>query len=373
VRTVCVVITARPSYARVRTVLDAIETHGDLELTTVLAGSALLKRYGSVVEDVSRQHHIGCEMYTHIEGESHAAMVHSASNLATQLATFLEAVEPHIVVSIADRHETLGTALAASYMNIPLAHVQGGEVTGSIDDKVRNAVTQLADLHFTATDRAAARVADMKHSWDGIWSVGCPSIDIAKRVKDHYTHRFNPFEKYGGVGPKFDLDEPYVVVLQHPVTTHADTSRADMLATLMAVKELGTPAFIFWPNADTGTDAISKLLREFREQQHLPWHFFRHLDAEDFLRLLLGSLCLIGNSSVGIRECSFLAVPVVNVGDRQKGRERARNVRDTSADHKAIVEAVRQHARAGAPSPSSLYGDGDAGEQIAKLLAECPL
>lgn len=373
-RTVCVVITARPSYARIRTVLDAIERRGDLQLKLVVTGSALLYRYGSVFDDI---HHAGHKadalFYSTVEGDGHAAMVQSTALLAQQLAGYFINERPDIVVTIADRYETLGTAMAASYMNIKLAHIQGGELTGSIDDKVRHAITQLADYHYTATHLAGARVADMRRvpgTWDGITVAGCPSIDIAKQVKDTYTHRFDPFEKYGGVGPKFSMNREYYVVLQHPVTTHADTSRRDMLATLMALRETRLPAFIFWPNVDSGSDGISKLLREYREQYDSPWHFFRHLEAADFLRLLLGAKALIGNSSVGIRECSFLGVPVVNIGDRQDARERGPNVLEADPEQDSITDALDAHAYRGRPKPSTLYGDGEAGVCIAQSLAQ---
>lgn len=375
-RTVCVVITARPSYARIRTVLDAIERRGDLQLKLVVTGSALLYRYGSVFDDIHwGGHKVDAIFYSTVEGDGHAAMVQSTALLAQQLANYFINARPDIVVTIADRYETLGTAMAASYMNIPLAHIQGGERTGSIDDKVRNAITQLADYHFVATEQAANRVSTMRMrgpGHQGVFVPGCPSIDIAKQVKDTYTHRFDPFEKYGGVGPKFSMNREYYVVLQHPVTTHADTSRRDMLATLMALRETHLPAFIFWPNVDSGSDGISKLLREYREQYDSPWHFFRHLEASDFLRLLLGAKALIGNSSVGIRECSFLGVPVVNIGDRQDARERGPNVLEADPEPDSISEALDGLAYMGRPKPSTLYGNGEAGVRIAQLLAQVP-
>ncbi len=146
-----------------------------------------------------------------------------------------------------------------------------------------------------------------------------------------------------------------------------------MLATLMALRNLCLPAFIFWPNVDTGSDAISKLLREYREQYEMPWHFFRHLEASDFLRLLMWSKLLIGNSSVGIRECSYLGVPVVDIGDRQQSRERGENVIHCEADPVVIFEAAHWHLQHGAHPISTLYGDGNSGEEIAKLLATAPL
>lgn len=372
-RTVSVVVTARPSYARVRTVLEAMDRRGDLTLHIIAAASALLPRYGRVVETMRRdfpRHHIS-EVYSTLDGDHHGAMVRSAGLLAVDLTTIFGYQKPDIVLTIADRYETLGTSMAASYMNIPLAHLQGGEITGSIDDKVRNAVTMLADVHFVSTDKAAARVAAMRQSWRGVHKTGCPSLDIARKVLETRPDRWTDlFDRYGGVGPRLDLDQPYYVVLQHPVTTHAETSRQDMLATLLALRRMGKQAVIFWPNVDTGSDAISKLLREYRESINpAGWHFFRHVEAEDFLHLVKHSAALIGNSSVGIRECSFMGVPVVNIGDRQDGRECGLNVLHVRADETEIVEALAKHEVNGPIYRSQLYGDGHAGETIAKLLA----
>lgn len=380
-RTVCVVITARPSYARVRTVIEGLQHRGDVSLHLVVAASALLQKYGKVIDIIRRDFPRVAitEVYSTLDGDTHGTMVCSAAHLATHLTTVFSLIKPDVVLTIADRYETLGTAMAASYMNIPLAHLQGGEHTGSIDDKVRNAVTQLADVHFVSTVTAARNVRRMLHrSPIGrglVMKVGCPSIDLAaEALKLFDVHRpFDPFEKYGGIGPKIDVTTCYAVVMQHPVTTHAETARQDMLATLMAVRDMGLPAFIFWPNVDTGSDAISKLLREFREQVPQQWHFFRHLEAPDFLQLLLHAEVLIGNSSVGIRECSFLGVPVVNVGDRQQGRERGPNVLDCAPDHRRIFEAAQEHFSHGRPKRSTLYGEGNTGEAVAQLLATVPL
>jgi UDP-hydrolysing UDP-N-acetyl-D-glucosamine 2-epimerase len=284
-------------------------------------------------------------------------------------------MKPDVVLTIADRYETLGTAMAASYMNIPLAHLQGGEQTGSIDDKVRNAITQLADWHFTSNPRAMARVSSMRFSQRGVYVTGCPSVDIAHDVRHaRDTGPYDPFFKYGGVGTELDVKQPYYVLLQHPVTTHAESARAEIVTTLSALKRLHAQVFVFWPNIDTGSDAISKALREYREQMHpIGWHFFRHMEADDFLNLLCGSLALIGNSSVGIRECSYLGVPVVNIGDRQRGRDRGPNVIDVPSDSDAIVSALLQHRDSPRPRMSSLYGNGTAGEMVAELLAAVPL
>jgi UDP-hydrolysing UDP-N-acetyl-D-glucosamine 2-epimerase len=277
-------------------------------------------------------------------------------------------------VTVADRYETLANAVAASYMNIPVVHVQGGEVTGSIDEKVRHAVTKLANLHLVSTELARERVIRLGEDPDTVVMTGCPSIDIAAQVAAKPALDFDPFDKYGGVGPRSDLSSGYLVVLQHPVTTEYDEARQQVDETLYAVKDTGLPVLWFWPNVDAGSDGTSKGIRVFREREDPEnFHFFRNMFPEDFLRLLCGASAIVGNSSVAIRECSYLGVPAVNIGSRQQGRERGRNVIDVDHDRQAISEAIRRHIDNGRPGPDHLYGDGRAGERIAETLATADL
>jgi len=275
---------------------------------------------------------------------------------------------------VADRYETLATAGAAAYMNIPVVHVQGGEVTGSIDEKVRHAVTKLANLHLVATPQARERVIRLGEPDASVIVTGCPSIDIAADVAARPELDFDLFERYGGVGPRSDLGRGYLVVLQHPVTTEYEEARAQVEETLYAVRHSDLPVLWFWPNVDAGSDGTSKGIRVFREQEkpeHL--HFFRNMFPEDFLRVLLRSVAIVGNSSVAIRECSFLGVPAVNIGTRQQGRERGGNVIDVEHDRGEIAGAILHHRRHGRSAPDHLYGDGQAGPRIADCLATVPL
>jgi UDP-hydrolysing UDP-N-acetyl-D-glucosamine 2-epimerase len=278
------------------------------------------------------------------------------------------------VITVADRYETLATAVAASYMNIPVAHVQGGEVTGSIDEKVRHAVTKLADLHFVSTEKAAERVIRMGETPSSVFVTGCPSIDLAAEILSDPALNFDPFERYGGVGSSVDLSQGYLVVMQHPVTTEYESARQHVLETLYAVCDSGLPTLWFWPNVDAGSDGTSNGIRTFRElERPTNIHFFKNMAPTDFLRLIFNCRCLVGNSSVGIREASFLGVPVVNIGSRQNGRDRGRNVLDVGYNRQEIADAIRHHRRNGRCNKDLLYGDGKAGERIARLLAEVPL
>lgn len=342
-RKVCVVITARPSYSRIKSALVALKARPDVELQIVCAASALVTRYGRIVDQIRADGFMVNECVSSvIDGDGLSETALSTGVLLSGLSGAFQRLKPDVVVTIADRKETLATAIAASYQHITLCHIQGGEVTGSIDDKVRNAVTQLADIHCAATGKAADRIARMVGGH--AYVTGCPSIDLAAEALR--------------LGP---LGDPGVVVLQHSVTDEVDQAAAQMQATVDALAL--RHATYFWPGEDAGGQAMGKVLRLAGKEP------IRTMEPVAFLRLLLAAECLVGNSSVGIRECSFLGVPVVNIGTRQNGRERAVNVYDVDHDVSDIRLGLRFWSGPSRPATSTLYGDGRAGERIAAILA----
>lgn len=376
IKKICVVVTARPSYSRIKTALTAIKNHPNLELQLVIAGSALLGRYGNAVDYIEKDGFtIAEKVFMVLEGENPTSMAKTTGLGVMELANVFYRLQPDAVLTIADRFETIATSIAASYQNIPLVHIQGGEVTGNIDEKVRHANTKLADLHLVASEDAKQRVLKMGENPKMVFNTGCPSIDLADEIKNNPTLDFDPIQKYGGVGVEVNWkDEGYLVVMQHPVTTEYTSARKDVEETLKAVHELNMPTFWFWPNVDAGSDGTSGGIRSFREI-HKPQniHFFKNMEPNDFLKLLANSKCLIGNSSVGIRECSYLGVPVVNIGTRQNKRERGSNVLDTVYDKNEIIKSIQNRISATDIVSENIYGDGKSGQRIADILAETPL
>ncbi len=372
-RKIAVVVTARPSYSRVKTAIQAIKNHPELELQLIVAASALLDRYGSAVNYIEKDgFEIHAKVFNVLEGENLTAAAKTTGIGILELSTVFDNLKPDIVVTVADRFETMATAIAASYMNIPLAHIQGGEVTGNIDEKVRHAITKLADYHFVASESAKERVIKLGEEPDFVYNTGCPSIDLAKDVQISNLD-FDPYQKYGGVGAKPDL-EKYLVVMQHPVTNEYQDSRRHIEETLKAIDDLKIPTLWFWPNVDAGADGTSTGIRAYREFNKLEnVHFFKNMTGDDFLKLLNKSMCLIGNSSVGIRECAYLGVPVVNIGSRQNKRDRGFNVKDVDYNKEEIKQAILKQIENARPQSSDVYGGGDAGEKIADLLSTVPL
>jgi UDP-hydrolysing UDP-N-acetyl-D-glucosamine 2-epimerase len=370
-----VVITARPSYSRVKSALQAINTHPELELQIVVAASALLPRYGSIINYLKDDGFNDLNLvYNVLEGENLSSMAKTTGLGILEISTVFDNIKPNIVVTIADRFETMATAISASYMNIPLAHIQGGEITGNIDEKVRHAITKLADYHFVATDDAYKRVIKLGENPEYVFNTGCPSIDLAKIVKEKSALDFDPYEKYKGVGSHPDFSAGYWVVMQHPVTTEMDESRNNIEETLYAMHSIKEAVFWFWPNIDGGSDGTSNGIRAFREKYNLEYfHFFKNMDPNDFLKFLANSKGIVGNSSVGIRECSYLGVSCINIGGRQDERSRGENVFDVSYNREEIIKVLNKVVNREEIKSTTIYGNGNSGKKIAKIISEIPL
>lgn len=372
-RKVCIVVASRANYGRIKSVLRSVQAHPGLHLQIVVAASALLYRFGSVVDVLRAEGFVpNATCHTVIEGNSPVTMAKSTGLGIIELATLFESLSPDIVLTVADRYETLATAVAASYMNIPLAHTQGGEVTGSIDESVRHAITKLAHIHFPASPLAAQNIINMGEDPSKVFLTGCPAMDLLTDIDFRATDDL--FHRAGGVGPSIDSSKPYLVVLQHPVTTEYGQAADQILATLTAITDLGMQTAWLWPNVDAGSDDISKQLRIFRENHSsFPIHFFKNFTPEDYARLIANCACLVGNSSSALREGSFLGVPAVNIGNRQNRRECSTNVIHTPYSAQAIKTAIQTQLEHGKYAPSYLFGDGKAGIAIADILASADL
>ena len=373
-RKICVVLTARASYAKIQPILKAVAAHPELDLQIVCAASAVLDRYGSTDIIVERDGFtINERIYMVLEAETLLTSAKSAGIGIVEFTGAFDRLKPDMVLVMADRYEVLSAAIAASYLNIPLAHAQGGEVSGNIDEKVRHAITKLADVHFPATARARDWIIRMGENPDMVFHTGCPSIDIAAEVLKNPAMDYNFFERYPGVGKEFDFKKGFIIVMQHPVTTEALDARQQIEITLKAVAKSGRTVLWFWPNADAGGDLTAKGIRAFREAHpDNSIYFIKNMQPQDFLRLVNSSDGIIGNSSSAIRECSYMGIPAVNIGTRQLNRERGPNVIDVGYDEDAIYNAIKTHCT-GKKQAAPIYGDGHAAEKIADILATAPL
>jgi UDP-hydrolysing UDP-N-acetyl-D-glucosamine 2-epimerase len=364
------VVGSRANYSSIKSAMRAVEAHPELELQLVVGASALLDRYGTVLDVIEADGFEPAErVFMLIEGETPSTMAKSTGLGLLELPTAFERLEPDVVITVGDRFETMATALAATYMNIPLAHTMGGEVSGNIDESIRHAVTKFAHIHFPACSDAAERIVRMGEDPATVHVVGCPRMDLVAEVLAAPTDGLSAIFAEG-VGGSFDLDQPFVLVSQHPVTTEYGDGERQITETLRAVADVGLPAIVLWPNADAGAEDVARGIRKFREHEDdSRLHFFKNLPTDDYVRLMKRTACIVGNSSSAIREGSFIGTPAVDIGVRQAGRQRGSNVTAAGYDRARIADAVRRQVEHGPYESEPIYGDGHAGERIADVLS----
>ncbi len=339
----------------------------------MVGASAVLDRYGAVVNIIENDgFKPDAKIFMLVEGETPATMAKSTALGLMELPAVFEQLKPDIVLTVGDRFETMATALAAVYMNIPLAHTMGGEVSGTIDESVRHAVTKLAHIHFPATEDAKERILRMGEREENVYMVGCPRMDLVVEVirRSNRESLKSIFEE--GVGPHLDISKPFLLLSQHPITTEYGSGEEQIRGALEAVVKSGVQTIALWPNADAGADDIARGMRTFREKSPTSQiHFFKNLPPETYLALMKYTACLVGNSSSAIREGAFIGTPAVNIGSRQNQRQRGNNVIDAGSDKENILGAIRQQIAHGPYESNPIYGDGQAGSRIAEILASC--
>ncbi|MBO8244214.1 UDP-N-acetylglucosamine 2-epimerase (hydrolyzing) [Prochlorococcus marinus XMU1411] len=369
---ICIVIGSRANYSSIKSAMEAIDNHPGLDLKIVATASALLERYGSVIDLIEKDgFHIEEKIYMLLEGETPSLMAKSTGIGLIELTSVFERINPDIVITVGDRFETMSTAIAASYMNIIVAHTMGGEVSGTIDESIRHAVTKLSHLHFPASDDAYRRIIKLGEPSHLVFNVGCPRIDLVAKILNN-QEQINLEKLLNlGVGDKIDFSKPFILVSQHPVTTEYGEGKDQIEATLKAIKRLDMQAIILWPNADAGSDDIAKGIRKWRERGFdSKMHFFKNLPVDTYIKLMQMTSCLVGNSSSGIREGAFIGTPVVNIGSRQSNRERGKNVLDVKSNVDDIFNGIKKQIQKGKYEMEDIYGNGTAGEQMARILYE---
>lgn len=368
---ISVIVCSRANYGSIKSVMRNIQNHPELELQLIVGSSALLDRYGSLVESIENDgFDITSRVTFLIEGETPGTMAKSTGLGIIEISTALEHLNPDFVLTIADRFETMAATIAAAYMNIPIGHTQGGEISGTIDESTRHAVTKLAHLHFPACKEAKDRIIRMGEPKENVHLVGCPRIDLISDLQFQGTsiQSDHLFDK--GVGDRFSLEEEFIIVSQHPVTTEFGEGEQQIHETMMAVKELNIPAIVLWPNADAGSADVARGIRKFREKYNgIKLHFFKNLPTQIYFSLLGKAGCIVGNSSSGIREGSFIGIPCVNIGTRQTGRQRGQNVIDVPHSRKKILKAISTQLNKGYYESEHIYGNGKSGEKIVKIIS----
>jgi GDP/UDP-N,N'-diacetylbacillosamine 2-epimerase (hydrolysing) len=319
----------RADYPRIKSVLKKIESDSRFELYLVVTGSHLLKGYGNSFKEVQKDKYkniIKSKMYVGNFNNPYGMSI-SASNLSKNFSKILNKIKPDIVLLTVDRVETLAAAMSASLMNFPIAHVQGGEITGTIDESIRHAVTKLSHLHFVANRDAERRIIKLGEIKKNVFNVGCPYIDIIKNQK--LKSKKELFEKY-----KIDINKEIILLTLHSVTTEYKKSNKHIDIVIKALYKFKDFQIItFYSNADAGgKEIIKKINKSYKFMKILP-----NVDSVDFLSFMKYAKFMIGNSSAGIREASSFQLPVINIGNRQNGRMKSFNVIDVDFNYKKII------------------------------------
>jgi UDP-hydrolysing UDP-N-acetyl-D-glucosamine 2-epimerase len=325
----------------------------------------LLDRFGKAVDLVKNDgFDVSEEIYVELEGSVPSTMAKSIGLAVIELSNVFQKQSPDFILLIGDRSEALGAAIAAVYQNYCLIHIQGGEITGSIDESARHAITKLAHYHFPSTKQAGDNIVQMGEREECVFPYGCPSADVVYSSKARYPN----ISLNTGVGPDLDLSNDYLLVLFHPVTTEYSSSEEQMMELLDTIKELNMQTVLIWPNIDAGADGISQAIRRFRENNNqIKLHAYKNFEPEEYIPLLNNTVCAIGNSSSFIRDASFLGTPVVLVGSRQDGRECSDAVIRVNPLKEEIMQKIKIQLNHGRYKPSVLYGQ----EGVSKKIVEC--
>ena len=368
---ICFVIVNRANYGRVRILLKKLNKNSKFKLQLILCSSTVLYKYGNINEVIRKDGlKPNFKIHSNFEGENLISMTKSAGHLISDLTTCFENLNSDMVVTIGDRFETIATAISATYLNKYLVHIQGGELSGSIDESIRHAVTKFAHLHLAATNKSRKNIIQMGENPKNVFNVGCPSIDEISQI--NFDKKVNLLNKSygGGTGNLVDLRKKYLICLVHPNTKNYKDNEKLINNIINSLIKLKMQCIFLWPNIDAGSNFISKKLRSLQQnlKEDLKINFYKNFENDDYYRLLKNSSCLVGNSSSGIRESSYLGVPVVNIGDRQQHRERGKNVLDVKNDEKAILKAIKVQSNKRFKS-QKIYGDGNSSDRIIKILS----
>jgi GDP/UDP-N,N'-diacetylbacillosamine 2-epimerase (hydrolysing) len=381
---ICVVTGSRAEYGLLRPIMRAVQgTHG-LALQVVVTGMHLAREFGHTVDEVVADGFpIAARVPTVPREDTNAAMAASVGTGVRGMAAAFARLRPHVVLVLGDRVEAFAAATAAALSNLVVAHVHGGDrAQAGYDDYMRHAITKMAHLHFAATPQSARRIRRLGERPDCIWVVGAPGLDEIRTAElppiGDLLRRYLGIESAGHTSAV----DRYLLVVQHPVSTRAAAAAREMLATLGAVRDVGLPALVIYPNSDPGARAMvsatTKGVRNLFQERFLTPFLVPSVPRADYLGLLKHAAALVGNSSSGIIEAPSFKTPVVNVGDRQAGRERATNVVDVAPMRAAVAAGIRKALtdpafRRRLARCRNPYGDGHAGERIARILAGVPL
>jgi GDP/UDP-N,N'-diacetylbacillosamine 2-epimerase (hydrolysing) len=363
----------RSEYDIMSSVFNAISSHQNLNLQLVVTGAHLSEAYGETINEIKRD---GFEIVDEIESLINGDRDSSrASGLAIQLQGLIQTVariRPDILLVLGDREESITTALVGTYLNIPVIHIGGGDrVIGNADDQIRHAVTKLAHLHLVTNKESEQRVLQLGEQAFRVFNVGNPGLD-----RFFSMPQLTLPELSKSINFHIDENEPLLLLIQHPLSTEIEHAYKQMKISLEAISDLGIKTILSYPNSDAGSQQMIRAIQEFESLPNL--FVAKNIPRLEFINLLRRTTCLLGNSSAGILEAPLLKIPVVNIGNRQKGRLHANNVQFVPHNKSQIISAIKQavfdkNYRDTVYNCENPYGDGQSSKRIADIIATVSL
>lgn len=354
----------RADYGLMRQALFAIKRQPELKIEIAAGGMHLMPEFGNTIEEIKKDGfkiHLIDATY---KDDSKEAMANFIAEFISGLTKKIKLVKPDIILVLGDRSEMLAAAVVGAYLSIAVFHLHGGDLTSTVDEVARHAITKLAHIHLAATPNAAKRIIRMGEEPWRVYVVGAPGLDGI--LNEKLLSKSEIKQKYN-----LDLDRPFFLVIQHPVTMEINFARQQMTETMAAIKELAQQSIVIYPNADAGGRKMIEVIQRYRKFPFI--QIYKSISSCEYLSLMKYASVMVGNSSSGIIEAPTLHLPVVNIGTRQEGRERAGNVIDVTYEKGAIKKAITKAAsdarfKSHVKRCSSPYGDGKAGERIAEIL-----
>lgn len=376
-RKICFVITNFIHYSRNFLILRELNKRPDIELHVIIGGAAVVSKYTSKDVDLRKLlRDDGCnrlhELHFNLEGDGHIVKSKTTGLGIIEFSTIFNDIKPDVVVVRGDRFEVLAATVAAVYLNIPVAHIEGGDLSGTIDESVRHAITKFSHIHFVTNEDARKRVLRMGERKDYVFNFGSPDIEVVEKIK-RLSHNPNKYIQKGS-GARIDFSNGFIIVMYHPVANETEYLTEYTRRLLNVVHGLDRPVIWFWPNFDVGAEEISTQLRVFNDKTiNHKIRFMRYLLPQDFISLLARAECFIGNSSAGIKECSYLGVPVVNIGLRQNKRLRTPNVVDVDHNEERLKRVIENQIKHGKYKSNGAYHVKNTALYIARVLATIDL
>jgi len=363
-RKVLYITGTRADYGLMQSVLNKIDSHPSLDLELIVTGMHLMDEFGNTYTEIKKDGFKSHKIKSIFDKDDKASMSIFIGDFIKKFTERVKKIEPDFIMVLGDRGEMLGGAVVGSYMSIPVVHLHGGEITSTVDEIARHAITKLSNIHLPSNEKSAERIKKMGENPDNIHVVGAPGLDYI--VEENLPSKNSLIEKYN-----IDDSEPLIVAVQHPVTLEVDKAQEQIKETLKALKKLNYQTILVYPNADAGGRKMIEEIRKFENEDFLDT--YKNIPRKEYLGLLNICDALVGNSSSGIIEAPSFELPVINIGTRQEGRERAENVIDVDYDRKEIIKTVEkalfdedfQNKIKNIENP---YGEGRTGEKVARIL-----